>query len=261
MTNDSVKSAARVLDLLEMLAAFSRPIGVSEAARRLVAPKSSTQALLGTLLARGYVERVGAEYVLAPALRGRGWAGGPFGELRRIARPVMETIVARTGESSFLAVATADWQVQYVDKVPSPNPVRYDADIESARPAHATSAGLIILACKDDDERERFVATAPLAPLTPQTIVDRDALRAVLDAARRDGHVEVVDGHVPGASGVSAPIFDSTARVIGAINLGAPTHRYLAARTAMREQVMWAAAEITRMLRATAPEPTRAASP
>jgi IclR family transcriptional regulator, acetate operon repressor len=100
--------------------------------------------------------------VLAASLRGRAWAGGPYGELRRVARPIMESMVARTGESSFLAVPTADWQVQYVDKVASPNPVRYDADIESARPAHATSAGLVIPAYRQAEERERFLAAAPL---------------------------------------------------------------------------------------------------
>jgi IclR family transcriptional regulator, pca regulon regulatory protein len=76
----------------------------------------------------------------------------------------------------------------------------------------------------------------------------------VLEAAQRDGHAEIIDGHVLGASGVSAPVFDGTGRIIGAVNLGAPTHRYLAARTLMRDQVLWGAAELSRMLRVTSPE-------
>jgi DNA-binding IclR family transcriptional regulator len=252
MSTEGVKSALRVLDLLELLAAYGRPIGVSEAARRLAAPKSSTQALLTTLLARGYVDRTGTDYTLAPALRG-GWAGGPYATLRRVARPVMETLVTRTGESSFLGVLTADGQVQYVDKVTSPQPVRYDADLEPARPAHGTSLGLVMLAFRDEADRERILAGS-LPALTPHTIVDRAALREVLETARRDGHAEVVDGHVLGASGVSAPVFDARGRVLAALNLGAPTDRFLRARGNMRDQVLWGAAEITRLLRAGAAE-------
>jgi DNA-binding IclR family transcriptional regulator len=251
-----VKSALRVLDLLEMLAGYGRPIGVSEAARRLQAPKSSTQALLMTLLARGYVERVGTEYVLA-TLHRSGWVGGPYAGLLRVARPVMETLVARTGESSFLGVMTADGQVQYVDKVVGPGPIRYDIDLKPTRPAHATSLGLVMLAFQSMAERERFLS-GPLPASTPFTIADRPALHEVLEAARHDGYAEVIDANSLGASGVSAPIFDARGAVIAALNLGVPTDRFRQARGSLRDQIMWGAAEITRLLRPAMAETARA---
>ena len=57
MSLNGVKSASRVLDLLEIFAAAPSPLGVSELARRLSIPKSSVSALLRTLLLRGYLER------------------------------------------------------------------------------------------------------------------------------------------------------------------------------------------------------------
>jgi DNA-binding IclR family transcriptional regulator len=253
-----VKSAMRVLDLLEMLAGYGRPIGVSEAARRLQAPKSSTQALLMTLLARGYVERSGTEYTLAAAHRS-GWVGGPFASLLRVAHPIMETLVARTGESSFLGVMTADGQVQYVDKVVGPGPIRYDIDLKPARPVHATSMGLVMLAFLSIPERERFLS-GPLPAMTPFTIADRPALHEVLEAARHDGYAEVIDANSLGASGLSAPIFDARGAVIAALNLGVPTDRFRQARDSLRDQIMWAAAEITRLLRSATAEEWRAPS-
>jgi len=44
-----------VLDILELLAVDPREIGVSELARRLRIPKSSTHMLLSTLEGRGYL--------------------------------------------------------------------------------------------------------------------------------------------------------------------------------------------------------------
>lgn len=44
--NDSVKSATRVLDLLELFSVETGPLGVSEVAKKMSIPKSSARALL-----------------------------------------------------------------------------------------------------------------------------------------------------------------------------------------------------------------------
>ena len=54
---DNVLSAARVLDLIELIAAASDGVLLREATVRLNAPKSSTLMLLRTLVNRGYVAR------------------------------------------------------------------------------------------------------------------------------------------------------------------------------------------------------------
>ncbi|RYZ00913.1 MAG: MarR family transcriptional regulator, partial [Comamonadaceae bacterium] len=53
-----VKSAFRVLDLLELLAGTGRAMTHSELARRSGIPKSSLTQLLRTLVQRGYVDQV-----------------------------------------------------------------------------------------------------------------------------------------------------------------------------------------------------------
>jgi IclR family pca regulon transcriptional regulator len=262
--NGGVKSALRVLDVLELLSALSWPLGVSAVARRLAIPKSSAQALLTTLAQRGYLDRAGSDYALAAHLRQGSWVGGIANDLLRIGRPIMEIIVARSGESSFLGILTSDGQLQYVAKVVSPNPVRYDTDIVPARPAFCTSAGLAILAHRNEADRARALAPALLTRITPHTITDRAELQGLMEAARRQGHVEIVDGHVEGASGISAPIFDGRGVAVGALNLGAPSSRYVRERDLLREQVVWGASEISRMLQAIsadAPQVVRAHTP
>ncbi len=55
--NDSVKSAARVLDILELLFRSEEPMALKDLVSILALPKSSAHALLRTLQSRGYVER------------------------------------------------------------------------------------------------------------------------------------------------------------------------------------------------------------
>ena len=44
----------------------------------------------------------------------------------------MERLVADTGESAFLGVATPSFEIRYVAKVVSANPLRYDVELDVA---------------------------------------------------------------------------------------------------------------------------------
>ena len=246
--SDLVKSAARVLDVLEMFALTPEPLGVSEVARRLDIPKSSAQSLLTTLSARAYLDRNGSDYVLPPALRGVGWVGGQLARLIRVARPVMRRIADASGESTFLGVLTPESMVRYVAKEVSSNEVRYDATLSHLRPVHCTSIGLVIVAFKPEAEGDALLRALLLKKITPYTVTDRAQLRTMLARIRAQGYAEVRNANVNGASGVSAPIFGPNAEVLAGLNLGSPSSRYAKARTRMIREVDEAAGQLSRQL-------------
>src|SRR3546814_13823691 len=82
MRTPLVKSAARVLDLLELLAAAPRPLRLAEVAPRLDIPKTSAFALLSTLVAKGHAEEQGGGYRLAARLERKGVGEGKSEEVR-----------------------------------------------------------------------------------------------------------------------------------------------------------------------------------
>lgn len=245
--SDVVKSAARVLDLLELLSLEDAAIGVTAVAERMRIPKSSAQGLLMTLVSRGYAVREGADYRLATELRGT-WIGGLRGRLLHVARPVMRRMADDSGESAFLSVLQGEAQVRYLAKEVSTHEVRYDASLEPLRPAHATSSGLAILAFSSADVQTAFFAGRHFEAVTPATVIDPAALRKTLAQVRRDGFAEIRDANVVGASGVSAPVLDTEGRVIAALNLGAPTWRYDEVRSTLIELVRREAARLTTAL-------------
>src|ERR1700752_1018398 len=102
--NGNVKSAARVLDILELLFRSEEPMALKDLVSVLALPKSSAHALLRTLQSRGYVERDAADrYKLNEQLRqSAGWVGGPEAHLAAVARPVMEQLRDELDESVFL---------------------------------------------------------------------------------------------------------------------------------------------------------------
>jgi IclR family transcriptional regulator, pca regulon regulatory protein len=246
--NVAVKSATRVLDMLELFAVASRPLGVSEVAKRLELPKSSAQALLLTLEGRGYLLRSDAEYVLPAELK-VGWVGGIRTRLLGVARPVMQDMAESSGESAFIGMMTRVGRVQFLAKAVSPREVRYDAALEHLRHAHCTSIGLVMLAHMPEKQVERWLCPSLLVAVTPHTVTDPKRIWQILRAGRKAGYVEVRDANVEGASGVSAPIFGPDGDVIAGLNLGAPSSRYARGRENLIRIVITQAAHITRALR------------
>ncbi len=244
---NNVKSAARVLDMLELFSAEERTRGVSEVARVLRIPKSSAQALLRTLVGRGYLSYLPTGYFLPPELRKGNSDGSLRAKLLAHGNQILEDIAAESGESSFIGVMVGT-EVQYLAKALSSHEVRYDGNVSSPRPIYCTSVGLAILSHLDPEVAEQILSKIELKPITPNTITDRASIDRMLASARRDGYIEVRDANVLGASGVAAPVFGSSGDVVAAISIGAPSSRYIGARNKMRKLVVSASVRLTAAL-------------
>jgi DNA-binding IclR family transcriptional regulator len=246
-----VKSALRVLDVLETLAAAPAGLGVSEISRRLGIPKSSASMLLLTLEARGYVVDEGdRRFALHASLGGgsRSWVGGLRARLVHLAQPALERLTRATGETSFLGVPSGARNIEYASKVVSPKDLRVDVDLAAPRAIHSTSVGLAILAHQPAEAVERYLGEAPLARMTRYTICDPQKLRRELAAIRKRGYALLHQSHALDDSGVAAPIFAAGGEVVGALNVSAPTARLLRTYEKVAIRVVQEARRVSRQL-------------
>ncbi len=222
--NTDVKSAGRILDMLEMFAATTETMGVSRVAEKLGVPKSSAQGLLATLAGRGYLARVGVEYTLPKELRSGSWVGGARARLLLLAAPVLKQMVQKSGESAFLAVLVAD-EIQYLAKELATDEILYDASLALRRPVYCTGSGIVMLAHHSPEAAKEVLARVKLTAFTRGTIVDRDAILRWIKRAKRDGFAVTHGGYIAGASGIAAPVFGPTGEAIAAVAVGGPTVR------------------------------------
>jgi DNA-binding IclR family transcriptional regulator len=247
--NTEVKSAVRVLELLEFLSRHPGPAALKDVVASLGFPKSSAYALLQTLVLRGYVERDAAErYALTARWRDSGgWMGGES-HLMAIARPVMSDLCTQLGETVFLGVRAEGGDVKVLAKDVSESEVRYDANLVGLRPAYCTAMGRILLAYWDEAALEAYLARTKLKAVTAHTITEPARLRAVLQQIRRDGHVVVEQEFVVGGSAAAAPVFGRDGQVVAVLNVGAVSPRFFAAHRKIVAGVMRAAATISQRL-------------
>ncbi|MBV7483174.1 IclR family transcriptional regulator [Bordetella sp. BOR01] len=245
MRTDGVKSADRVLDLLELLSAARVPMRLTDVVNRLGIPKSSAFALLATVVRRGYVEERPDGYCLAAQFRSSGWVGGERARLITHAKPFMRTLAQTCDESVFLGVMSSARQIEYIDKELTSNPLRYDADMAKIREAYATTVGHVLLADLPAQELDDYLAAYPLVALTEKTQVDRQALRAAIAAAARNGYAQLTDSHLMGVSGVAAPVRDGSGKAVAGLCAFGPGARVLPKMEQLTRQLIDSAHQIS----------------
>jgi DNA-binding IclR family transcriptional regulator len=251
-----VRSAARALDILELLGAETAPITLTSIAGAIGVPKSSTLMLLRTLTARGYVVRDAVErYTIndAFARRGFGWGGENPDRIAAIALPIMEELRGRVPETYILGALVGFNRVKVLAKVVSPQELRYDADVVALRPAYCTAMGRALLAYSDAETRDAALSQSDLAQVTPATVTDAKHLRTILDRVRLLGHAVVEEEYVLGASGAAAPIFGKSGRIVAALDVASVTARFHDVRTSVIESAVEGARRISALLGGKAP--------
>ncbi|MFJ2104672.1 IclR family transcriptional regulator [Streptomyces microflavus] len=199
---------------------------VTEAAERLSVGRSTAHRVLSTLESRGFAIR---------DTSGRGYAAGP--ELVRLGRPagfgraarerlgpVLEDAAGRTGETVWSVALIGD-QVIVTDGRESPHPVRVALELGRTGPAHAGSAGLLLLSRMTADQVCALYPHEELEPVTPATLTSRAALLDELALIRRRGHAVGRGMSVPGMTTVAVSLAGSSWRDRLALVAAAPADR------------------------------------
>ncbi|MCA1217298.1 IclR family transcriptional regulator [Streptomyces sp. 8L] len=184
---EEVKSAARVLKVLELLGAEGAKLSLAEMASALSVPKSSLHAILRTMQAHRWVDldQSGTRYSLGLKALLTGTAYLESDDVTGLAGPVLDALAEETGESVHLGRLDGT-DVVYLAKRESRHALRMYSAVGRRLPAHATALGKAMLSQYDAAE-VRMRLDWPLERLTPDTVTDPDQLLEQLAEARLRG--------------------------------------------------------------------------
>lgn len=167
--SSSVKSAERVLAVLQVLARHARPVATMAIARECDIPKSSAHHLLNVMRARHFVTYYEAQraWGLGVAVFEIGSAYLRSEPLQRLGRPLLAELTAAVGETAHLAVLHGT-DVLYVDKEqPAAGPTaKLVTEVGVRLPAHLTAVGRAILAELTEAQVRALYAGGPLVQRT-----------------------------------------------------------------------------------------------
>jgi DNA-binding IclR family transcriptional regulator len=245
----AVKSADRVLDLLELLARAGRGMSHSDISEALEIPKSSLTQLLKNLLARGYVETTpnGRGYRVGDALLSLSENTGQIRNLAGHAEALLSDLTRETGESSALNQLKGD-QAEVVATVLGPARLVTHMRLGDLAPLYATSGGKAILAHMPEAFLEDYFARVRFEAATPATLKTVTALRRQLAAVRKSGFAFAHHEWTPGIIGIAVPLLDVAGAPLGSINVAIPSARFDATKENQVKKVLRRACDELRRL-------------
>lgn len=218
--NISVQATATTFEVIEALRDRDRA-GVTELANNIGISKSAIHSHLSTLSALGYVQQTDGAYELTHRFLRLGLSIRERNPVYLAAKDEVENLARTTRECVNLVVPEADhgfylYRVGGRDDHPIP---------EGGQLAlHASAAGKCILAFRDNEAIDTFVAQSGLPTLTDRTITDPAELRNQLRSIR-DQRVAFDRGeHTPSWNCVASPIVVN-GRPVGAISMSGPAKR------------------------------------
>lgn len=220
MALTGTQAVDRATSLLIAILNSPEPPLLSELARELGLPKSTTSRILGALERQGLIRRdrnsayLGGEVLLKYAS-----AQNQDSALINRMRPVLETLAEKTSESINLAVPGSD-DLKLIDQVDGKHLLGATNWIGRNVPYHASALGKVLLAFG--------AASLPAGNLqskTARTITSRTQLNSELEKVRKAGFAIIDNELENGLVAVAAPVFNHDGKVVAAISISGPDAR------------------------------------
>jgi IclR family acetate operon transcriptional repressor len=231
------------------LVAEQGAVTVAEVGRGVGLSRSSAYRLVDRLRAGGYLQEAASAglYRLGPRVVPIGLAALNQMDVMDVAPARLLKLAEAAGETVNLAVPERD-QMVFIYQAEGPGAVKVTAHLGTRRPLNCSSLGKALLASLPPGELEERLPTLRLVALTPNSIVDADALRAELEATTRRGY-SIDDEEVEaGVACFGAAIRDYTGRPIAAISIAGPAERMPGKRAEVTASLLAAADDISRRL-------------
>ena len=216
---DFIEAIARGLDVIRTFKTGQPVMSLAAVAAASELPRPTARRILLTLEQLGYVRQVESSgYELTPRVLDLGMSYVLSRGLWEIARPHMQALVARTGESTSIAQLDGS-DIVYVARVAVPKIVTLAVTIGTRFPAMPTSLGKVLLAALPLAEAERVLEEPSRSGITPPWQPDAAERAAALREVRARGWALTDEQLAPGIRSVAVPLRDGDGKVIAAINV------------------------------------------
>jgi IclR family acetate operon transcriptional repressor len=218
----AVRAVVRVMDILDFLQDSPDGRSLLEVSEALALPRSSTYRYLSTLETRGYVQRDGATGQYRLGLAFLPSLGRHLDVLAARARPVMEELRDRLGETINLGVLAGN-RIVYVEILESNKAVRLAARRGDRDPIHSTALGKAIASRIGADAVVAILSAEGMSKRTSKTITDETRYLRELEKVRSEGFALDLGENEEDGRCVAVPF--QNGRLLAAISLSAPAAR------------------------------------
>jgi DNA-binding IclR family transcriptional regulator len=215
-----VHAVEKAIALLDCFWREKGPLSLTELSRLTGWPKSTVHNLLASMMDTAVVEQSPADgkYRLGLHLFEYGCAISEHWNVVKLARPHLNALVAKSGESVYLAQMNGD-TLLIVDSAEPNNVFRVASTVGNRLPMHCTSQGKAILAYQDANSVKRILKRAGMKSYTVDTIKSPEAFLDQLKQVRAAGIASEYEEYHNGMCSFASPIFDYQGACVCAVGI------------------------------------------
>lgn len=214
-----IQVISRAVAVLRVLSDAPQSLGTIAQATGL--PRSTVQRIVDALAMEGLVEAGNNGVYLGLGLMEI--AKQSQTSIVQTARPVLETLFARTHETVDISTALGT-EVSFLDRIISDQELRVVSFPDKPRPLYAKANGKALLASFTDEGIERLFS-AGLTPLTDHTITDMPRLLKEIEQVRSSGFSYDIEEHALGVCAIGTGIVTPDGKPY-AFSVAMPASRY-----------------------------------
>jgi DNA-binding IclR family transcriptional regulator len=243
-TGVPVFAVQRTLQTLEYLAEAEAGVSVAELCQALGIEKSIASRLLSTLVAGGYVVRVGDgdRFELSLRLIALAFSVSDRLGFPGVCQPVLHRLSEETGELAQLAAVERD-RLVFVANAQGTQRLAIVPTIGRDVVLHATASGKAWLASLATEQAVAAVLHEGLTEVTPRTITRLETLLEELERVRQQGYATVEGEFTEGVNAIAVAFGQQRFQhAVGAIVLSAPSTRFATDRMTEMVPIVRAAA-------------------
>lgn len=216
---DYIASLAKGLQVIEAFSAEAPRLSITDVSKATGLDRATARRCLLTLHETGYADYDGKFFQLTPRVLRLGMGALAALPLPQIVQPWLDQLSARTGQSSSVSILD-ETEIVYIARAATTRIMSIGLMPGSRLPAHCTSMGRVLLAALPEAEARSLIDRSNLAPRTPYSLTDPDAIMARLAEVRRDSYAIISQEVELGVRSIAVPVLNMHGQTIGALNIG-----------------------------------------
>jgi IclR family pca regulon transcriptional regulator len=218
---DWIAGLEKGLSIIEAFDDAHSRMTASQAGERCGMTRTAARRYLLTLQHLGYVTSDGKLFWLTPRVLRLGQSYLESARLPRVVQPFLQRVTAGTQEIAYVSVMDGD-DIIYVARNGTNRSMNTGFVLGSRVQAQVTAAGLLMLALRDPQWLERWLAEHELKAYTSHTITSKDRLRLELARIRQQGWAISEQQLELNYRGVGVPLVDHHGDLVGALSVTTP---------------------------------------
>ena len=200
----------KTFQILNQIARHKKGISISDLSRKLEISKGTVHGITSALQEQGAIARDPRtkRYTLGHTLFELGRAAYGRIDVKDIARPFMEDLMVKTGESVFLGVKNVD-HVTIIDIVESSSDLKITSPIGTTIPLLAGATGKVFLAHMSEAQVTHLLQSKGIRRYTENTVTRITEFVKQTRAAEKNGFAIDEEEYISGVRAVAAPIHNN----------------------------------------------------